>query len=123
MFTLLTTLTVKAQIDLSGRWTAKCVLEKSEHGIIACGICPFSYSEDSSAININDFEIIFGEGLVTIIADGKTSKWDFQMIKDDDIIEIYFEAKKEVFKILLLSSDNYILKDEDGMLIYLGKKE
>jgi hypothetical protein len=122
-FTMLTTLNSKAQINLSGSWTALCAIEKDGDHIKFCDLCPFGYNADSMGIDILSFEMVFGEGMVTIISDKKTTKSDFQYLKDTNVLEIYYEGNKEVFKVLTMADGTYLLRDEDGMTISLKKKE
>jgi hypothetical protein len=122
-FTMLTPLNSKAQINLSGSWTALCSIEKDGDHLKFCDLCPFGYNADSSGIDILSFEMVFGEGMVSIISDKKTTKSDFQLLKDISVLEIYYEGNKEIFKVLALANGDYLLRDEEGMLISLEKKE
>jgi hypothetical protein len=123
---LFSTQKIIGQVDLSGHWLANCIIEKSDKASIAfCDFCPYSVTENNTSINFKVFEMDFEEDYFNLIIDSVLTKVDYKIEEDIETIEFVFKEKTYRFKILIVfksSYSNYILKDSDGMLILLEKK-
>jgi len=126
VLTLLTTQESFAQIELSGVWTATCVIEKTnESSISFCDFCPVSSGNDNSELRFEPFEMNFGKDYFDLIIKNKSTKVDCKIEKDLDKLLFTYNSKDYEFKILQVwrnGEQSYILKGIDGMLIVLDKK-
>ncbi len=126
---LLLSLTQKviAQIDLSGNWAATCILEKSNESTISfCEFCQYSINMDNTEISFEIFEMAFEKDYFKLITNDGSTKVIYEIKDDIETLEFTYKEKTYEFKILTIlkyKGDNYILRDSDGMLILLERKE
>ncbi len=116
-----------AQIDLSGHWTATCILEKSNESTISfCEFCQYSINMENTEISFEIFEMVFEKDYFNLINNNGSTKVIYEIKEDIETLEFSYEEKTYEFKILTIlkyTGNNYILKDNDGMLILLERKE
>lgn len=125
-FSLLSTTVTFGQIDLSGKWTAHCIMEKTDQSSISfCDFCPYFFDADKSMLNFADFGMDFEDEQFTLIIDGDSQKVAYKADEQLQILEFKYKEKSYKFNILTVinsENNNYILKDSEGMLIMLRKK-
>ena len=125
LLTLLTSQKSIGQINLTGKWTASCIIEKMNRQTITyCELCPVVLSEDKSTVKFEQFQMVFNKETLTLIINGVSTKVDCKFNEDFDSISFGFKKLSFTFKLLSAGkkSDMYILKNEDGTMLLLEKK-
>lgn len=129
VFLILTLLTAKeslAQIELSGMWSATCIVEKTtESSISFCDFCPISPGTNNTELRFEPFEMDFEKEHFNLNIKNKTTKVDYKINNNLDNLLFTYNNKDYEFKILQVwinGQQSYILKGNDGMLIVLDKK-
>ncbi|MEI7660581.1 MAG: hypothetical protein WCK34_00205 [Bacteroidota bacterium] len=125
LFTMLTAQKSMGQFNLTGKWTARCVIEKMNRETIAyCELCPKMLSEDHKRLMFEKFRMVFEKDNLTLVINGISTKVDYKFNEDFDSISFSFKKLSFTFKLLSVvgKNDLYILKNEDGAMLLLEKK-
>jgi len=115
------------QIELSGKWTGKCIIENiDETSISFCDFCPREMNKESSTITFNQFEIEFKNDYFLLYVD-EILKGKSKYLLDESLktLDFTFNDENYKFKVLTVMSadqNKYILKSEEGGLILLEKE-
>jgi hypothetical protein len=114
-----------AQIELSGEWTATCVIEKTtESSISFCDFCPVSAENNNTELYFEPFKMVFENDYFELIIKDKSTMVDYKIEENLDNLLFTYNEKDYIFKVLHVFRNNehsYILKGIDGMLIILDK--
>ena len=112
---------------INGNWTVYCIMEQTDKVTITfCDFCPMNMSEDKTKISIEKFDMIFNQSTLDIIIEGVSTNTPYIYDNDTKTIEFTFKEKKHKFKLLMVmgnSIETIVLRDNDGSLILLEKKE
>ena len=129
LFLILTLLTSKeslAQIELSGSWSATCIVEKTTASSISfCDFCTISPGTNNTEIRFEPFEMDFEKEHFILTINNKSTKVYYKINENLDNLSFTYNEKDYEFKILpvwIKGEQNYILKEVDGMLIFLENK-
>lgn len=114
---------VFGQKQLFGRWVVSCPIEyTSKSSIKLCDICS-AQSKTTSGVTINNVEIEFISKMLKYKSDSDSITTNYSW--DDELNVIEFKLKEKMYKFkVLYTSDNkeFVLKDNDGFVILLKKK-
>lgn len=107
----------------AGDWEGKCLLEKVENTLSACGICHFAFSKDSNSIEIKNFDLNFMDGNMTFtFPDGKEVV-PFRYNEKTEHMFFELEGRQYDFAVIYIESlSKVILKSKEGNLVYLERK-
>lgn len=125
VFLIFLSIPLSSQNELLGQWTVSCPIEKmSEFDGTVCDICPADYIKDKRELSISKFEMTFEKKTLILKTanDLKTTfyNWDETM----RVLDFKYNDKKYQFKALVLrDSDILVLKEIEGGLVILQKKQ
>lgn len=118
-----------AQIDLSGKWTAYCVIGKPSYNAISFNtFCQYTFSEGGTEIRIETPTLFFDsdKDYFELITESNTEKVPYHIDQELHIIDLIYRETSYSFSILTVATYpefSYILKSDVGGMVYLVRKE
>jgi len=124
IFFIVISISAYAQKELYGTWTVTCPFEYNDKATtVQCSLCPTEHKSESSII-IKDFEMTVDIDKITLNINDSATKVKYIWDSEIHAIEFTFKQQKYKFKTLYNGNEpNYILKDDDGILLMLYKKK
>lgn len=115
------TITVNAQSELSGRWSATCLAEQIAPGNFKiCNICKFQ--NDGDDIKVTPFYIAFANNRISFVVSHDTISDGYTYDPVQRTLSFTFEGIPYQFKIMSgLEKGKMVWKTEEGFLIYLNE--
>lgn len=115
-------LSSKAQEILIGDWMAKCVIEKTSASSMRFNsFCRYA-EVDEASMRFIPFEMRFSD-VLEIYENNEFYSVDYQY--DSMVNKLTFNYKDEDFdfNVLIVNNGGLILKDEEGSMMYLDRKQ
>jgi len=113
------------QINLNGKWSSTCAIERTSKTSIAyCPLCSSIISKDTKTFSINGFEMDISKATLKLQIGNDTTQVDYKLDEVLETLSFTFKGKDYKFKLLNIagsSMSKYIMKDNDGMLILIEK--
>ena len=124
---LLSTQKSFGQLNLIGKWSASCAIETiSKATIVFCPLCPSEFSEDKKNLSYKGFEMDISKASLKLLIGNDTTQVNYKFDEVLQTMAFTYKKKDYKFKLLLVmggSISKYIMKDNDGMLILIEKKQ
>ncbi len=116
-----------AQLNLTGKWTVHCALERADKASINfCRICPAKIDSSTSSMTINGLIFSFNKNSLTITKENEKDGVDVKckIENDEQTIEFKYDGYEYEFTALMVDNENYILKQKkSGSLLLLTKEK
>jgi hypothetical protein len=127
LITIFSIVNANAQTSLNGSWEVSCVIEKTDKASISfCDLCSYSMNDKKTELNFELINMNFSKDSLEITIDKVSTKVYCKTNENAQLIEFTFKGKEYKFRILTISEFRpglmYIIKDEKGALLFLGKK-
>lgn len=110
---------------LAGYWHATCVVEQAiNDGVSFCKICPIAMNTNNEEIKVASVIFNFNNKKLTIISPTDKTTTDIQYTSQTNLLTFALQEIRYDFTLLVVEdAKKIILKNQDGQLIYLERKD
>jgi len=107
-----------------GKWTAKCIVEKIDQSSFSFdSFCQYS-KLDGSSMKISDRELTLTNQELTYSTEAGNSTVSYSFDEEINVLKFKYNDREFVYSVLIINdTENIILKETEGTLIYLEKNK